>query len=197
MEQWYLGDGVYSDGARYAWDYYNSLVIHPMLVDLAQELQGEMYDWDRYFPPMINRARRYADHLERMIMADGTYPVIGRSIAYRFGVFHALAQSALRHDLPEDVSPASVRCGLTAVLKRVLSAENCFDKDGWLQVGVYGKQPGLGEEYISTGSLYLCCAAFLPLGLSPQDPFWADADELWTQAKIWQGEDMPCDYAKH
>ena len=50
---------------------------------------------------------------------DGTltdnYLGIARSIAYRCGAFHLLAQSALRHTLPEGVSPAQVRGALTAV----------------------------------------------------------------------------------
>ncbi len=30
---WYKGDGVYGDGPSFHWDYYNSFVIQPMLVD--------------------------------------------------------------------------------------------------------------------------------------------------------------------
>ena len=30
-ENWYKGDGVYGDGPNFAWDYYNSYVIQPML----------------------------------------------------------------------------------------------------------------------------------------------------------------------
>ena len=33
-EQWYKGDGVYGDGPTFHWDYYNSFVIHPMLLDV-------------------------------------------------------------------------------------------------------------------------------------------------------------------
>ena len=56
MEQWYLGDGVYSDGASYAWDYYNSFVIHPMLVDISNELAGISPDWDEMMPAFRYRA---------------------------------------------------------------------------------------------------------------------------------------------
>jgi len=31
-EQWYKGDGAYSDGPDFHWDYYNSFVIHPLLL---------------------------------------------------------------------------------------------------------------------------------------------------------------------
>lgn len=33
--KWYVGDGIYSDGDRFAMDYYNSFVILPMLAELA------------------------------------------------------------------------------------------------------------------------------------------------------------------
>ena len=35
-DQWYKGDGAYGDGPEFHWDYYNSFVIHPMLVDVLQ-----------------------------------------------------------------------------------------------------------------------------------------------------------------
>ena len=33
-DQWYKGDGVYGDGPAFHWDYYNSFVIQPMLLDV-------------------------------------------------------------------------------------------------------------------------------------------------------------------
>ena len=45
------------------------------------------------------RAARYASILERMIGPEGSYPVVGRSICYRFGVFQMLSQAALEHML--------------------------------------------------------------------------------------------------
>ena len=51
----------------------------------------------------------------------------------------------------------------------------------------------MGEEYISTGSLYLCSTVFLPLGLRQDKEFWSLPDEDWTSKKIWSGLDMPAD----
>ena len=48
---------------------------------------------------------------------------------------------------------------------------------------------------VATGSLYLCSAALLPLGLPADDPFWADPAQPWTAKRIWAGEDAPCDHA--
>jgi hypothetical protein len=35
-DQWYKGDGMYGDGPSFDWDYYNSFVIHPMLLDVLE-----------------------------------------------------------------------------------------------------------------------------------------------------------------
>jgi hypothetical protein len=44
-EQWYKGDGAYGDGPEFHWDYYNSFVIHPMLVDVLDACTGESPAW--------------------------------------------------------------------------------------------------------------------------------------------------------
>jgi hypothetical protein len=54
----------------------------------------------------------------------------------------------------------------------------------------------MGEEYINTGSLYLCMAAFLPLGLPESDPFWNRPDADWTSRKAWNGVDVGADHAR-
>src|SRR5690606_22491878 len=98
---------------------------------------------------------------------------------------------------PSSISPAQVRCALKAVIDRCLNARGTFDEKGWLRIGLAGSQPNLGESYISTGSLYLSSAAFLPLGLAHTDEFWTSADQPWTSQKIWSGEDMKADRAIH
>ncbi|MGN0746840.1 MAG: DUF2264 domain-containing protein, partial [Aristaeellaceae bacterium] len=184
FQGWYLGDGVYGDGPCFHWDYYNSFVIQPMYVDLVNLLAGEREEIAAMQPAVNAHAKRYAAILERMIGPEGSYPVAGRSICYRFGAFQMLAQAALEHMLPAHLTPAGVRCGLTSVIHRVMSAPDMFDGDGWLMPGVYGHQPELAEGYINIGSLYLCTAVFLPLGLSPADPFWADPDDDWTGRRV-------------
>lgn len=193
---WYKGDGLYGDGPQFHFDYYNSFVIHPMQLDLLRVFAHEPHA-AALRGSALSRASRYAAILERMIAPDGTYPLIGRSLTYRFGAFQLLSQAALEGFLPQDIAPAQVRCALSAVLTRTLSAPGMFDPNGWLTPGVYGCQPGLAEGYISVGSLYLCASVFLPLGLSPNAPFWHDADAPWTAVKGWSGVDMQADHALH
>jgi hypothetical protein len=194
-QQWYVGDGVYGDGPEFHWDYYNSFVIQPMLLDVLDAVGAGKPAWTAMRAPIRERARRYAAVQERLVAPDGTFPPIGRSIAYRAGAFQLLAQMALRKDLPEGVAPGQVRSALSAVLARTLEAPGTFDDAGWLRIGLAGHQPGVGEHYISTGSLYLCATGLLPLGLPAPDPFWAEAAQPWTARKAWAGEAFPIDHA--
>src|SRR6266545_1568590 len=194
-DAWYKGDGAYGDGPTFHWDYYNSFVIPPMLLDVLDVFRDTQAGWKALAPRAEERARRYAAVQEGLIAPDGSFPPIGRSLAYRCGAFHLLAQSALRHALPERVSPAQVRGALTAVIRRTLDAPGAFDEAGWLRIGFCGHQPGVGETYISTGSLYLCAVAFLPLGLPAADPFWSAPAEPWTSQRAWSGQAFPIDHA--
>ena len=196
FREWYLGDGVYGDGPAFHWDYYNSFVIQPMYVDLVNLLHADHPEIEGMRAEVNARAARYASILERMIGPEGSYPVVGRSICYRFGAFQMLSQAALEHMLEEHLTPAGVRCGLTAVIRRVMSMPDMFDAEGWLRPGVAGYQPELGEMYINIGSLYLCSAVFLPLGLAPDDPFWRDPDADWTGRTVWGGGHIVIDHAK-
>jgi hypothetical protein len=193
--QWYLGDGAYGDGPTFHWDYYNSFVIQPFLLAILDAVSNHDDAWKAMKPAVEARAVRYAHCLERMIAPDGTYPVIGRSITYRGGAFHLLADIALRNSLPPDVSPQQVRSALSAVLHQTLDPPETFDSAGWLRIGLSGHQPSLAESYISTGSLYLCATIFLPLGLPPHDPFWSSPGAPWSSQKIWRGRDIEADHA--
>ena len=194
-DQWYKGDGAYGDGPDFHFDYYNSFVIHPMLLDVLDAVVGENAAWKELAARELQRARRYAAVLERFIAPDGSFPAIGRSLAYRFGAMQVLAQMALRRTLPEGVTPAQTRAALTACIRRSSEAPGTFDKDGWLTIGFCGHQPGVGERYISTGSLYLCSVGLLPLGLPATDPFWSAPAEPWTSVRAWGGQEFPIDHA--
>ena len=192
---WYVGDGIYGDGPEFHWDYYNSFVIQPMLVEALEVVGDESPAWQKFRGQVRERLSRYAAIQERLISPDGSYPVIGRSIAYRCGAFQGLAFAAWRQLLPTEIKPAQARVALLSVIRRTLEARDTFDAQGWLRIGLAGHQPALGETYISTGSLYLCSVALLPLGLPAADPFWSGPAAPTTWQKVWGGENLPADHA--
>ena len=194
-QHWYVGDGLYADGMSFHLDYYNSIVIQPYLSDILEVMVNKQKRYQSESNQVKQIGQRYAQILERSVNTDGSYPAFGRSIAYRGGVFHHLANMALKKQLPGSISPAQVREALTAVIRKTMDAPQTFTATGWLNIGLYGNQPGLAEGYITTGSSYLCSAIFLPLGLPDTDEFWTSAPAPWTAVKIWGGQDVPADHA--
>jgi hypothetical protein len=194
MEKWYAGDGMYMDGEYFAFDYYNSYVIHPFLTTILEIIGKKTSSYAAIYEKVKLRNERYAVIQERLINTDGTYPATGRSIVYRGGAFHHLADMAWRKVLPAQLSPAQVRCALTAVIHKTLESPTTY-LNGWLTIGLHGSQPGLADTYNNQGSVYLCTSIFLPLGLPETDPFWQNPPEKWSSQKIWSGEDFQNDHS--
>ena len=198
--EWYKGDGWYGDGPSFHLDYYNSYVIQPMLVDVTAIVKqntdkGEEYaTYGAMYDKYVKRMARLAAQQEMLISPEGTFPMLGRSCGYRYGAFQALAHSSLLGTLPKGVSPAQVRSALTAVIKRQ-TVKTMFDSEGWLTLGFRGHQPDVAENYVSTGSAYLCCFVFLPLGLPADAEFWSGKDEKWSSQRVWSGERVMRDAA--
>jgi len=198
--EWYKGDGWYGDGPAFHLDYYNSYVIQPMLVDVTAVVKenadkGEEYaTYGAMYDKYVKRMARFAAQQEMLISPEGTFPMLGRSCGYRYGAFQALAHTSLLGTLPKGISPAQVRSALTAVIKRQ-TVKSMFDAEGWLTLGFCGHQPDVAENYVSTGSAYLCCFVFLPLGLPADAEFWSGKDEKWSSQRVWAGEAVMRDAA--
>lgn len=195
LEQWYVGDGMYMDGPHYAFDYYNSYVIHPFLAGIMDMIQLKTKNYDSMFAKIRLRNERYAIIQERLINADGSFPPTGRSVIYRAAAFHHLADMAFKKRLPKELTTGQVRGALSAVLKKTTENPGTY-QNGWLTLGMYGSQPGLGDPYNNQGSPYLCSVIFLPLGLSDEDPFWTSEATDWSAKRIWSGQDWNKDHSK-
>lgn len=194
MKEWYVGDGWYSDGEKFSMDYYNSFVIHPMLVDVLKVLVQKKMAQQQEYDLAVQRMARHAEFQERIIAPDGTFPAFGRSITYRMASFQILTQTALMEKLPAHISAAQVRCGLTAIMHKMFDGNQNFDSNGWLVLGFNGHQPMVADQYTSTGSLYLTTLGFLTLGLPADNKFWTDPAASWTGKKAWSGDVLKKDY---
>lgn len=197
-DEWYIGDAIYSDGPEFTNNYYNSFFIHPMLNDILMVLRKYRLSEGEFLDVQLMRSSRLSAQLERQIAPDGTFPVVGKSICYRTGVFHVLSQVALLRILPRNIEVAQVRSALTKVLRNFFEGNQNFTNGGWLLVGFNGHQLDIAEKDINTGSLYLCCSIFPVLGLNANDPFWTDEYAEWTSLKAWYGHptsnDQPIDF---
>ena len=203
IEEWYVGDGWYSDGSHFSFDYYNSYVIQPMYVQVLQVLVNKkMRMRDKNLQTVkdnldvaCKRMQRFGIILERFISPEASFPVFGRSMTYRMGVFQPLAMLSWKTMLPEELPEGKVRNALTSVMKRMFSVEGNFNKKGYLQLGFAGHQPDLADWYTNNGSLYITSEVFLPLGLPASHSFWTSEPEDWTAKKAWSGKSFPKDHA--
>ncbi len=80
VEEWYVGDGWYSDGPSFAFDYYNSYVLHPMYVECLEVVTDKKQNWiapRKRYETAVKRMQRFGMILERFISPEGTFPVFG------------------------------------------------------------------------------------------------------------------------
>lgn len=198
IEEWYLGDGMYSDGPELALDNYNAYVIHPMYIEMLETVEQHPAPGTRWVSNIksslaVKRMQRYNQFIERLISPEGTYPAFGRSVVYRLGAFQTLAMSAWKYGFPKGLTNGSVRSALTAVMENMFRVSGNFTPGGYLALGFVGHQPELSNSYTNNGSLYITSCMFMPLGLPADHPFWTDPAEPWTQKRAWSGGQIPID----
>ena len=192
-DEYYLGDAIYSDGSDMDVGYYNSFIIHPMLNDILTVMRKYGLREGEFLDVQFMRSSRLSSQLERSISPEGTYPLLGKLLSYRCGIFQLLSQAALLNILPRNINPAQVRSALTKVLKTEFENDVNFNEDGWLVMGLHGSQLDICEKEVNTGTLYSCCAVFLPLGLDANDDFWTAPAAEWSSVKAWKGSKIQKD----
>ncbi len=194
MEEWYVGDGWYADGEKFHFDYYNSFVIHPMLVEILEVLVAHNRVRKETYERALKRMQRFSEHLERLVAPDGSFPPFGRSLTYRSASFQPLSLLAWKKQLAEKHTEGQVRAALTAVHKSIFSNPTNFTPDGYLTIGFAGHQPELGDWYSNNGSMYITSESFLALGLPVTDSFWTAPAENWTSKNAFSGQPFKKDY---
>jgi hypothetical protein len=190
FDEWYVGDGTSGDGPQFQWDHANGHFTHSVMLSILRVLAGKFDPLARLLPVAMERAQRNGEILERLLTPEATFPVMGRSSAYRFAVFDLLTVLALHGNLPPSLDPGAVRAGITAAVRRMIDAPGTFDEQGWLTPGVVGSQPGLREKDGTTGTLYVCLTGLAHLGLPATDYLWTAPAAPWTQQRIWGGLDV-------
>jgi hypothetical protein len=68
---WYLGEGMYSDGPAFHFDYYNSFVVHPLAMDVSFALNGTHWIDSSWLDLFLRRAQMFGVVLERMVSPEG------------------------------------------------------------------------------------------------------------------------------
>ncbi|GGT61112.1 DUF2264 domain-containing protein [Streptomyces purpureus] len=169
IEQWYAGDGWYSDGDNRAFDHYNAWALHFYPV-LHAHLAGDQDLLDRYGP----RLGAQLDGYVRLFDAEGSPMPYGRSLTYRFAAAAAPWLGTLTGHTP--LTPGATRRLASGTLRHFLD-RGATDDRGLLTLGWHGPYAPVIQSYSGPASPYWAAKGFLGLLLPPGHPAWTDPEQ--------------------
>ncbi|MFF9038433.1 DUF2264 domain-containing protein [Streptomyces sp. NPDC014892] len=169
IEQWYLGDGWYTDGDGRKFDYYNGWAMHLYPV-LHAWLAQDDYLLARYGDRLATHLGDYA----RLFGGDGAPLHQGRSLTYRFATTVPLWLGALTGRTP--LSPGQTRRLASGALKYFLD-RGAVDDRGLLSLGWHGPNSAVLQGYSGPASPYWASKGFLGLLLPPDHEVWTATEE--------------------
>ncbi|MFJ1968679.1 DUF2264 domain-containing protein [Streptomyces sp. NPDC087903] len=169
IEEWYVGDGWYSDGPGRAFDYYNGWAMH-----LYPVLHAWLADDTRLLDLYGGRLSRHLEDYARLFGADGAPMRQGRSLTYRFATTAALWLGALTGRTP--LSPGETRRLASGALRYFLG-RGAVDSRGLLTLGWHGPDETVLQGYSGPASPYWASKGFLGLLLPADHPVWTATEE--------------------
>jgi hypothetical protein len=169
IEQWYLGDGWYTDGDGRKFDYYNGWAMH-----LYPVLHAWLADDTRLLDLYGGRLSTHLDDYARLFGGDGAPLHQGRSLTYRFATTVPLWLGALTGRTP--LGPGETRRLASGALKYFLD-RGAVDDRGLLSLGWHGPDPAVLQGYSGPASPYWASKGFLGLLLPPDHPVWTATEE--------------------
>lgn len=170
MDDWYRGDGWYTDGDGRRFDHYNAYAFHwyPFFID---RMMGAGLDDRR----AVHRERlgAFLEGYQHFFDAHGAPVFQGRSLIYRWAVTAPFWMARMEG---VDVLPASrIRRLTSGVLRH-------FVDGGSLDTGVLplgwqsAPMPSIVQSYSGSGSPYWAAKGFLGLALPATDPVWTETE---------------------
>jgi len=176
-EQWYAGDGWYSDGAERtgelrAFDYYNGWALHfyPLWFCRIAGADAPAGLLDRY----RGRLRRYLTDAQHLIGADGAPVMQGRSLTYRYAMLAPFWAGAVFDATP--LEPGLTRRLASGVLRHFIRG-GCFDGRGLQTIGWYHPFTPIRQGYSGPGSPYWSSKGFAGLVLPDDHPVWTATEQ--------------------
>ncbi|MFF4016362.1 DUF2264 domain-containing protein [Streptomyces sp. NPDC001843] len=169
IEQWYVGDGWYTDGDGRKFDYYNGWAMH-----LYPVLHAFLADDPALLDLYGGRLETHLADYARLFGADGAPMHQGRSLTYRFATTAPLWLGALTGRTP--LTPGETRRLASGALKYFLE-RGAVDERGLLTLGWHGPDETVLQGYSGPASPYWASKGFLGLLLPPEHPVWTAAEE--------------------
>lgn len=175
IEDWYLGDGWYTDGDGQNFDYYAGWAMHlypGLWTRMAAATPGAVYA-DR-LAVYRERLGLFLGDAVHLIGRDGAPVHQGRSLTYRMAAAAPYWMGALLDATP--LSPGTTR-RLCSGIARHFTTHGVPDSRGLLTLGWYDEFLPTTQTYSGPGSPYWASKGFLGLLLPPDHPVWTSEEE--------------------
>ncbi|WDV55376.1 DUF2264 domain-containing protein [Streptomyces coeruleorubidus] len=169
IEQWYVGDGWYTDGDGRKFDYYNGWAMH-----LYPVLHAWLERDERLLDLYGARLERHLCDYARLFGGDGAPMHQGRSLTYRFATTAPLWLGALTGRTP---LPAGETRRLASGALRYFLDRGAVDDRGLLSLGWHGPDESVLQGYSGPASPYWASKGFLGLLLPPDHEVWTATEE--------------------
>lgn len=165
VEDWYRGDGWYTDGDGRNFDHYVGWALH-LYPLFWSRIAGD--DGDR---TAAHRARlsRFLEDYPHFFGADGAPLHQGRSLTYRFAALAPVWTGALAGCTP--LAPGLTRRLASGTLRHFVE-RGVPDERGLLPLGWYDTFLPATQPYSGPASPYWASKGFLGLLLPPEHPVW-------------------------
>jgi len=176
IDEWYVGDGWYTDGVGRRFDHYNGWTFHLYPFFIEQLLAGAPAGVARpisTFDVHRRRLRMFLDDYQHLFDRAGSPVLQGRSLIYRWGMAAPFWMGALQGVSP--LSPGRTRRLASGMLAGFVDA-GAID-DGVLDLGWKRPAPDLLQSYNAPGSPLWASKGFLGLLLPASHPVWQDTEE--------------------
>ncbi|WP_405965194.1 DUF2264 domain-containing protein [Streptomyces sp. NBC_00723] len=172
LDDWYRGDGWYTDGDGRKFDYYNAWALHLYPV-LWARVAGHRADPARVATHRA-RLREFLDSHQYFFGSDGAPVHQGRSLIYRYATAAPLWAGALADATP--LPPGRTRRLASGALKHFTDRQ-VPDEKGLLSLGWYRPHLPVTQPYSGPASPYWAGKAFLGLLLPADHPVWTAPEE--------------------
>ncbi|MFC9325530.1 DUF2264 domain-containing protein [Kitasatospora sp. NPDC057015] len=165
--------GWYRDGGNRSYDHYGGWALH-----LYPILWSRMAGADRFAAPRLPRHTERLDRFlldaVRLVGADGSPLVQGRSLTYRFAAAAPFWTAAYAGSTA--LRPGQLRRAAVGIVKH-FADHGAPGEDGLLTLGWHHPWRRLAQRYSGPGSPYWAAKGLLGLALPADHPVWTSTEE--------------------
>ncbi|MGZ0146097.1 DUF2264 domain-containing protein [Kribbella sp. WER1] len=175
IEDWYVGNGWYSDGDGQNFDNYIGWAMHlypGLWARMAAATPGAQYE-DR-LKLYKERISLFLQDAQYFVGNDGAPLYQGRSLTYRMAAAAPYWMGALLDSTP--LTPGETR-RLCSGIARHFVQHGVPDERGVLTLGWYDTFLPTTQQYSGPGSPYWASKGFVGLILPPEHPVWSDPED--------------------